>query len=290
MRKYGKELTNQTITTQQMTSDTQVLKEDSNVTIIFKSGLGDEFKMIFSSPKREKYASAAAVMFEKIIGNDYTLYPESRLVYLRPSIYWNIYKRFLFGKEIIKGTGNKLFVNGECYHFPDTQFYFSDAKDELIGDIRGVYGIYYDDILLYIGSSVSGVIEWWKEHDSAFRTGGPGLLYTKGFNADEIRYELLVSLDEIGKILGLDSPARWLVEFIESICIKTMRPVYNVEGKTSDFRFKIRPEDNIDGVPLDYWKMIEGFLEEEPPMIKYKDQAKDFLKKIEGPIGNPGTA
>lgn len=45
MRKYGKELTNQTITTQQMTSDTQVLKEDSNVTIIFKSGLGDEFKI-----------------------------------------------------------------------------------------------------------------------------------------------------------------------------------------------------------------------------------------------------
>lgn len=94
-----------------MTSNTQVLKEDSNVTIIFKSGLGDEFKMIFNSPEREKYASAAAVMFERVIGNDYTLYPESRLVYLKPSIYWNIYKRFLFSKEIIKGTGNKLFVN-----------------------------------------------------------------------------------------------------------------------------------------------------------------------------------
>ncbi len=290
MRKYGKELTNQTITTQQMTSDTQVLKEDSNVTIIFKSGLGDEFKMIFSSPKREKYAAAASVMFEKIIENDYTLYPESRLVYLRPSIYWNIYKRFLYGKEIIKGTGNQLLVNGERYHFPDTQFYFSSAKDELIGDIRGVYGIYYDDVLLYIGSSVSGVIERWKEHDSAFRGGGPGLMYTKGFNADEIRYELLVSLDEIGKILGVESPARWLVEFVESICIKTMRPVYNVEGKTSDFRFKVRPEDNIDGAPLDYFKMIQGFLEEEHPMTKYQDQMKAFLKKIEEPIGNPGTA
>ena len=94
-------------------------------------------------------------------------------------------------------------------------------------------------------------------------------MYTKGFNADEIRYELLISLDEIGKILGVESPARWLVEFVESICIKTMRPVYNVEGKTSDFRFKVRPEDNIDGAPLDYFKMIQGFLEEEHPMTKY---------------------
>ena len=45
MREYGKKLTNQTITTQELTSDTQVLKEDSNITIIFKSGRGDEFKI-----------------------------------------------------------------------------------------------------------------------------------------------------------------------------------------------------------------------------------------------------
>ena len=49
MREYGKKLTNQTITTQELTSDTQVVKEDSNVTIIFKFGRGDEFKMVFFS-------------------------------------------------------------------------------------------------------------------------------------------------------------------------------------------------------------------------------------------------
>ena len=55
MREYGKKLTNQTITTQELTSDTQVLKEDSNVTIIFKFGRGDEFKMVFFSSSGRSY-------------------------------------------------------------------------------------------------------------------------------------------------------------------------------------------------------------------------------------------
>ena len=62
MRKYGKKLTNQTITTQELTSDTQVLKEDSNVTIIFKSGRRDEFKMIFSSPSGRSYDRSRLTM------------------------------------------------------------------------------------------------------------------------------------------------------------------------------------------------------------------------------------
>ena len=62
MRKYGKELTNQTITTQELTSDTQVLKEDSNVTIIFKFGRGDEFKMVFFSSSGRSYDRSRLTM------------------------------------------------------------------------------------------------------------------------------------------------------------------------------------------------------------------------------------
>ena len=63
MREYGKKLTNQTITTQELTSDTQVLKEDSNVTIIFKSGRGDEFKIAFSLSSAARYN----IIFSRIV-------------------------------------------------------------------------------------------------------------------------------------------------------------------------------------------------------------------------------
>lgn len=73
----------------------------------------------------------------------------------------------------MRGTGYTLKVNDVPYHFPSTQFYFSKAEIEAGGE-RGVYAIKYDDDILYVGSSGSGLIDIWKQHNACFKAGnGP---------------------------------------------------------------------------------------------------------------------
>lgn len=52
---------------------------------------------------------------------------------------------------MLKGTCTKLFINDQSYRFPEPGFYFSNKVADLT--ISGVYGIYLDDELLYVGSS-----------------------------------------------------------------------------------------------------------------------------------------
>jgi hypothetical protein len=83
-----------------------------------------------------------------------------------------------------------MIINDEPYHFPNTEYYFS-SEEPMIGE-RAVYGIYYGDDLLYIGSASSGIEQRWKEHHEAFKTGkGQNKMYTAGFDANQIEYRTL---------------------------------------------------------------------------------------------------
>lgn len=217
-------------------------KEEKKITFKCKTCLGDEVIMIFNSPKREEYAAIA----EKI-WVEYTLLP-NHLVYLPPNIYWTIYKKIPLGFEFLKGVGNILEINGEKYYFPKTDFYFS----EKVEGTRGVYGIYWEELLIYEGSA-SDIMSRWHEHDAHFREGrGPNFMYSQGFEPDKIRYEIL----DDGSDLGINTPSMWIFELIERVYIKLLKPKFNKEGLTTQFNFQAKPND----VPISYWKMLQEYL------------------------------
>lgn len=254
----GKEI--HELKTCQKATNEEIVTETKSITFTCTSSLGDQVKIIFTSPNREKYAKVAQICWSKII-TDYTLLPNNQ-VYLPPKDYWNIYKKMAGGRELIKGIGNQLFINNTRFSFVDTDYYFNTSPEI----DRGVYGIYYQDILIYIGSSTDVLVRW-KEHDEAFRNKSTtSNMYQANYNPDLIEYRVLVSQKELNDLIPTEQANMWLMELIEWSYIKLLQPLYNKEGKSCCFNFKARPGD----LPIDYWLLAKKFLTAEfcPPIIE----------------------
>lgn len=234
---------------------TNIIKEEKSITYYYNSSKGDKFKFIFTGPRKETYLSIAQNAFENLIKDNYTLLPNYTL-YLTPSHYWDIYKRQDYGKNFLTLTQNvKVYINDTLYRFVDTNYYFN-IKTEKLG---GVYGIYYQDKLLYIGSSVSDLKARWKEHDINFRNQiGTNKMYHQDFNPNEVEYRTLISAEEICDLIHKDWPSGWLIEYIELIYIKIFQPLYNSEGVSKPFTFKVRKED----LPISHWEIFQNFLKQ----------------------------
>lgn len=232
---------------------TNIIRDDKTITYYYNSSKGDQFKFIFRGAKKETYLSIAQRAFETLIKDNYLLLPNNFL-YLAPSDYWTIYKRWEYGKNFITITNNvKFYINDILYHFIDTNYYFSATKENL----GGVYGIYYNNELLYIGSSVSDLQARWKEHDTNFRTrSSSNKMYQQDFNPDEIEYRSLIDLNDISNLINKQTPSSWLIEYTELIYIQIFKPLYNSEGITKTFSFKVKRED----LPTDYWETFQRFL------------------------------
>lgn len=246
-------------TCQKVTNE-EIVVETKCIIFTCVSTLGDQIKMIFTSPNREKYAKVAQICWSKII-TDYTLLPNNQ-VYLPPKDYWGIYKKMAGGRELIKGTGSQLFINNIPFSFVDTDYYFN-ASPEID---RGVYGIYYQDILIYIGSSTDVLVRW-KEHDDAFRNkSSTSSMYHANYDPDLVEYRILVSQEELNNLIPTGQANMWLMELIEWSYIKILQPLYNREGKSCCFNFKAQPGD----LPIDYQLLVKKFLTTEfcPPTIE----------------------
>lgn len=99
----------------------------------------------------------------EVIGDNYKIIekPGHNLIYLEPSLYWSIYKKMVYGKEMIKRT-TPYFSEHEVYHFCQPAFYFEDHDFD---EDYGIYGLYTkDNELVYVGYTRSGFETRWKKH------------------------------------------------------------------------------------------------------------------------------
>ena len=76
---------------------TNIIREDKAITYYYNSSKGDQFKFTFRGDKKETYLSIAQKAFETLIKDNYILLPNN-LLYLTPSDYWTIYKRWRYPK------------------------------------------------------------------------------------------------------------------------------------------------------------------------------------------------
>lgn len=165
-----------------------------------------------------------------IIGDDY-------------SITWNGVRISKESREEIKKIknfelsgssflGRKFKRNGYSKEIDSKNFYFKQKKVEHYG----VYGIYKDDELLYVGSTMRNFEDRMKEHRDNINNGSTELYFYKLVNKnDELKYRILIDVSEIKTNKKID---RTDVESMELALISYLQPVGNLAGRVSEFRYK----------------------------------------------------
>lgn len=255
MQLTGKEIQNITTTELFPQESIQVEEQEKKNIITLTTPLGDNVCIEVNGVNRSVQTNTSKILWQ-VAAKDYILLPIERLVYLPPNIYWSFYKKQPRGKEMIKGVCTKLLINNELYHFPEPSFYFSNKVANLT--TSGVYGIYLDGTLLYVGSS-SDVIARWKQHNECFKNGSPtSQMYTLTAGADRIVYKTLLTREEIEQQVGVQNPSMWLIELAEFCYIHALQPKYNIEGKTTPFRFQANPQP--EDFPPSYWEVVKKLL------------------------------
>lgn len=162
---------------------------------------GDEIKAEFYTAKKQEYSQVFSKIWD-LIKDQYTLIPGTHLITLPAPLYWNIYKKQLYGKEFIKHVGiltNCLWINGVNYTFPQPEDYFKNSS--ILKTIRGVYAIKKGEEIIYIGSSSTNVIDRWKEHVQCFLNRSPlNDMYTTIEDTSELNFELIYSDENINNM------------------------------------------------------------------------------------------
>lgn len=237
-------------------------KNNNYIQGIYTTYKGDVVKVIFTSTKKETYSEVFPKYWE-IIGEDYKLNLDHHLIILPPKIYWDLYKKRAYGKEFLKHTGiysNALEVNGKRFTFPDTNYYFNGLKDNG-GVVRGVYAIKLGEIILYIGSCSTDIIARWKQHVQCFLDRDPrNAMYTSVEDPTQLSFELLFSDEDINDMLPkkVIRVSTEMIQYTEQVLIKTYRPPFNIEGKTTPFVY--RGGRSLSSIDTDYIEIIEDFL------------------------------
>lgn len=240
---------------------------------------GDEIKAEFYTAKKQEYSQVFSKIWD-LIKDQYTLIPGTHLITLPAPLYWNIYKKQLYGKEFIKHVGiltNCLWINGVNYTFPQPEDYFKNSS--ILKTVRGVYAIKKGEEIIYIGSSSTNVIDRWKEHVQCFLNRSPlNDMYAAIEDTNELNFELIYSDDDINNMfpVKVSQVSAEMIQYTEQLLIKTYRPVFNKEGKTTPFIYRAGPR--LAGIDPDYLKIVQDFLincEKETP----EDIKKWFIEK-----------
>lgn len=206
-------------------------------TIQFKNGLN--LKILFSgkvgTSNIEKYKAIwqfIATHEEKIKflpkGND--IY-----IYLPPVVYWDIYKRLEGGTTLIKKYSYTDINSGKQYYFPDPSMYFDNTFSSLNGG-NGIYGIYHNDQLIYIGYTVNGFQNRFDQHRENFQIKScSSPMYSK-YDLQNIGFRELITENEIQQLFRIVDPIdKEIFKLIEYCLISVLQPSENREGVTTDY-------------------------------------------------------
>ena len=227
---------------------------DKDLNLYWTGSNGEEVKIALSYRYRNRDEIAkmlkllwSSIDHYQIVGN---------ILCIPAQTYWFFYKRVARGANFFKSSSYRLYLNGISLRFPEAAFYFSTAIPQTRGG-AGVYGIYLDDKLIYIGSATN-LTERWCQHDECFRKKDTpkNVMYALGDRADEIEYRELENYEDISRLTGVTDPSMWIYELVEAIYIKIFQPKYNKAGVTESFSFKANPGD----LPLSYWDIVQSKL------------------------------
>lgn len=229
---YAKPLLEQKERQSQFRINKIIIEKQEKVNIVeCQSVLGDIIKMKFNSQYRDQYARLAADLWFNTI-MEYEIVDEG--IYIEPQVYWNIYKNFPNGKSYLQGVGYKLTINDIPYTFVPRDYYFKDRNP-------AVYGLYYNDELIYIGSTAN-YHQRWGEHYLDFKTHSlTNEMYRQLSNVvDEIEFKILYDPIQVKKLAQDEEITMYEYEIVEKNCIEHYKPRYNKEGVVTPFRFQAK--------------------------------------------------
>lgn len=127
--------------------------------------------------------------------------------------------------------------------FLKAKFQYKGYTHEIIGTYKtaedndsGIYGIYINDKLVYIGMTCRNFEERWNEHRKCFeaRSGSNYYLYTALNPGDVLRFEKLIKVEDLKVNSAI---TRRDLEAMELALIRLYQPKYNYQG-VSDNEYK----------------------------------------------------
>ena len=104
-------------------------------------------------------------------------------------------------------------------------------------ECKGVYGIYSDDCLLYVGMTTVSFYERWKQHINNINSlcEGSKPLY-KRMSADKAS-GCNVRMEPIVIIKPTDNFNKTEIQIMEMMTIKFLKPIYNISGVSIPYKF-----------------------------------------------------
>jgi hypothetical protein len=151
------------------------------------------------------------LFWSKYIRNNFIV--KDDIIYINPQVYWLIYKKIHNGKSFI--TNMKLYnLEGKNISLAQPHHYFDNSMTEedeytyLNMKDYGVYGIFNQNELIYIGSVYKrDYLTRWKEHQTAFiqkNILNQNNMYKK-YDAEDIYYKPLITAEDIRSMCRLSN-------------------------------------------------------------------------------------
>lgn len=207
-----------------------------------KTDKGDCFSRTFS-PRSVNVNSITLKSIWEFIKNDYQLISlddSIQYIYITPNIFWTIYKKIPYGRQVLTSPTVWKDQAGRVFNFAPTNFYFNKkAQLALLGVTSegdyGIYGIYKvnTDELIYIGQTQRDFELRWAEHKD--RLNGIGntdhmKLYSLGLTSEDVYFKPIVTNRSISDAFGIEefNPIYW--QLIEYSFIQFFKPIGNSEN------------------------------------------------------------
>lgn len=144
-----------------------------------------------------------------------------------------LYEKMLISQKIIpKDKGHyvhRILYSEYCYRLPKQQ-----------KKIRyGVYGIYVNNELVYIGMTMRDFEKRWQEHINKIKSGSNELYFYKQLQKydEEIKLHFKILVDASEKVIDKKSFSEDEVKSMEYALIKVLKPKYNLAGNTYDYHW-----------------------------------------------------
>ena len=103
----------------------------------------------------------------------------------------------------------------------------------------GVYGIYVNNELVYIGMTMRDFEKRWQEHINKIKSGSNELYFYKQLQKydEEVKLHFKILVDASEKVIDKKSFSEDEVKSMEYALIKVLKPKYNLAGNTYDYHW-----------------------------------------------------
>lgn len=144
-----------------------------------------------------------------------------------------LYEEMLVSQKIIpkdkRHYVHRILYSEYCYRLPKQQKKIH----------YGVYGIYVNNELVYIGMTMRDFEKRWQEHINKIRSGSNELYFYKQLQKydEEVKLHFKILVDASEKVIDKKSFSEDEIKSMEYALIKVLKPKYNLAGNTYDYHW-----------------------------------------------------